>query len=1144
MSQDQKDTQPTKMASAIKRPQRQKVIEMKQDFHMKEFLTFNQKNIDITQSNIGDRYHQPTLESVFQADIITQMIANGWVIGASEDYNRESALYEQDVLAFVKLTQPKEWQKLCKVYPNEPESHFLKALVAQLAKADENATDKESRLWGTLGVLRHGLNIRNARFSLCQFKPEHNLNPETLARYQQNICRIVPELVYSSYATAEHLAATGKKAKAWRIDLVLFVNGLPVTTLELKSEFKQAVENAIKQYKRTRLPKDPVTKKREPLLSFKRGALVHFAVSQYEVYMATKLAGDDTFFLPFNKGTKEGGAGNDVPEDDNRYATDYLWNEVLAPHNLLNIIGRFVHLQIEEKEDWEGRKYKKETLIFPRYHQWDVVTKLINAAIDEGTGNKYLVQHSAGSGKSNSIAWTAHQLSTLYNEQGEKQFHSIIVVTDRTVLDDQLQDTIYQFEHADGVVGRINNKEGDGSKSEKLALALETSQPIIIVTIQTFPFVLRAIENSTSLKERSYAVIADEAHSSQTGDTSRKLKEVLMTEEVGDDVELSSEDILDSVVAARRGNGNLNYYAFTATPKSKTIETFGRLPKPELPPSKQNKPEAYHVYSMRQAIEEGFILDVLKNYTNYKVMYQLAQKVEAADTEVDSKKAKVKLNQWVRLHDHNISQKVKVIIEHFKDNVMGLLGGQAKAMVVTSSRKEAVRYKLAFDKYIAEALADKKTGYGAIRALVAFSGEVEFNASDPDSLAFMDQKFTERNMNPGLKGRDMRKAFDSDDYQVMLVANKFQTGFDQPKLCAMYVDKKLGGVECVQTLSRLNRIYPSKAETGTFVLDFYNSPDDILESFQPYYQTAELTDVTDPNMVFDLFEKLRTSGIFLWSEVEKFCEAFFTKKKSNAAISNICHPAKERWQKRYTSAVEAYIKAKEIFERTKKTDDAVLIANAENSFKDCKQEKDRLELFKKDLGSFTRFYEFMSQLVDYDDKELEKLSLYGRHLRPLLREKVIEEDELDLENVVMSHYRLSKIRQQDIQLKEDAPDYGLVPITDIGSAKAKDKKEELLSYVLEKLNEAFANENLSDGDLINTVRKWSEKVRENETVMAQIKNNTRAQAMLGDFPVASDEAVMASSSAEQEMMVKYLSDPSTRQSVLEVMFDMLNGQRA
>lgn len=352
-------------------------------------------------------------ERVFQDNIIEQMVENGWQLGSPEHYHRESALYQQDALAFVKETQAKEWQKFCKLFPVESDKHFLEALVSQLKKADINATDQASRTYGTLGVLRHGLKIRNVRFSLCQFKPEHGLNPDTLARYQQNICRIVPELVYSPYATAAHLAETGKKAKNWRIDLVLFVNGLPVSTLELKSEFKQAVENAIKQYKQTRLPKDPATKKPEPLLSFKRGALVHFAVSQYEVFMATKLDGAETYFLPFNKGTSEGGKGNDIPdltnaESLNRYATDYLWNEVLLPANLLNIIGRFVHLQIEEKQNWEGLKSKKETLIFPRYHQWDVVTKLITAAIDEGTGNKYLVQHSAGSGKSNSIAWTAH----------------------------------------------------------------------------------------------------------------------------------------------------------------------------------------------------------------------------------------------------------------------------------------------------------------------------------------------------------------------------------------------------------------------------------------------------------------------------------------------------------------------------------------------------------------------------------------------------------------------------------------------------------------------------------------------------------------------------------------------------------------
>ena len=1077
-------------------------------------------------------------ELTFQNDMIRQMLANGWQLGTPPGYNRELALYEEDVLGFVKDTQDEQWQKFCKLYPNNPETKFLERVATQLNKADPNAANKELRTFGTLGVLRNELRDRGTRFSLCQFKPEHDLNPDTLARYRQNRLRIVPELVYSPWASDAHELETGSKAKKWRIDIVLFVNGLPVVTLELKSEFKQAVQNAITQYKTTRLAIDPETKKPEPLLTFKRGALVHFAVSQYEVYMATRLEGNDTYFLPFNKGTAEGGAGNDVPADINQYATDYLWNEVLLPDNLLNILARFVHLEIEEKEDWEGRKYKKETLIFPRYHQWDVVSQLVNAARTEGPGHKYLIQHSAGSGKSNSIAWSAHQLSALHTAAGHKLFDSIIVVTDRTVLDDQLQETISQFTSTEGVVGRINRSEGDGSKSEKLAAALEGSQPIIIVTIQTFPYVLRAIENSVSLKERNYVVIADEAHSSQTGSTARQLKEVLSIDSKGDDDELSSEDILDAAVASRRASPNLSYLAFTATPKTKTLELFGRLPDPNLPASKTNKPQAYHVYSMRQAIEEGFILDVLKNYTNYKVAYNLAMKIADKDEEVESKKAKVKLNQWVRLHDYNISQKVQVIVEHFKDNVMGLLGGQAKAMIVTSSRKEAVRYKQSFDKYLMSKQGEK--GYQNIAAMVAFSGEVEFTEKDPNSVALIGEKFTEANMNPGLKGRDMRKAFDSDDYQVMIVANKFQTGFDQPKLCAMYVDKKLGGVECVQTLSRLNRTYPSKAETGTFVLDFFNEPQDILDAFQPYYQTAELADVSDPDLIFDLYEKLRAAGIFQWHEVEQFCNAFFVKSKSNAAIGNICKPAVERWTHRYKSAVAAYKQARDMFERTKRTKDAVLIANAENSFKDCKQEKDALEIFKKDLGTFVRFYEFMSQIVDYDDKNLEKLSLYARNLRPMLREVESDEEVVDLSNVVLSHYRLSKIRQQDIQLKEEAKDYELEPGDALGTAKAKDKQEELLSQIVAKLNELFITDELTDADMVNYAYTVRDKVRENTLVMHQLANNTPEQAMLGDFPKAVDDAILGSSDAHQNQMMQLLSDPRKAEQFSKLIFAMLS----
>ena len=1083
-------------------------------------------------------------ERIFQDDIIRQLQANGWLLGSPDKYNRELALYPEDALGFVQETQDAQWQKFCANHPKDAEQKFLQLIAMQLGKADPNATHKDSRSFGTLGVLRHELRDRNARLSLCQFKPEHDLNPDTLARYAKNRLRVVPELVYSPWATDAHLLEAGTKAKAWRIDLVLFVNGVPVATLELKSEFKQGVDRAIKQYKTTRLPVDPVAKKAEPLLSFKRGALVHFAVSQYEVHMATKLEGQDTYFLPFNKGTHDGGAGNDVPDDIHRYATDYLWNEVLLPDSLLNILARFVHLQIEDKEDWEGRKYRRESMIFPRYHQWDAVGKLLAAARSEGPGQKYLIQHSAGSGKSNSIAWVAHQLSSLYKADGKKQFDSVIVVTDRTVLDAQLQDTIYQFEHTDGVVGRINNKEGDGSKSEKLATALESAQPIIIVTIQTFPFVLRAIENSVSLKDRCYAIIADEAHSSQSGSTARQLKEVLMKEagEVGEAgegaEELGSDDIIAATVASRRASGKLSYFAFTATPKAKTLELFGRVPHPDEVPSATNKPAAFHVYSMRQAIEEGFILDVLKNYTNYKVAYKLALKVQDADQAVESKRAKVKLNQWVRLHDHNIAQKVMVIVEHFKDKVMGLLGGQAKAMVVTSSRKEAVRYKQCFDKYI----ADK--GYQKIHAMVAFSGEVEFTDKDPAmggqiTADLIGEKFTESHMSPNLKGRDMRKAFDSDDYQVMIVANKFQTGFDQPKLCAMYVDKKLVGVDCVQTLSRLNRTYPHKAETGTYVLDFFNEPDEILEAFQPYFQTAELLDVSDPNLIFALQDKLRASGIFSWAEVEQFCAAFYMKNKSNAAIANICKPAVQRWQLRYKSAVESFRLAKEMFERTKKTGDAVLVANAEKSLKECQKEKDALDIFKKDLGTFVRFYEFMSQIVDYDDTGLEKLSLYARNLRPMLRETLLDDDDIDLGNVVLSHYRVAKIRQQDLVLKENTAEYKLEPGEGLGTAKPKDRQEEFLSQIINRLNEVFVTDQLTDKDMVNYAYTIRDKVGENSLVMKQIENNSPEQALLGDFSKAIDDAIMGSSEAHQNQMMQLLADPSKAANFARIVFDLL-----
>tara|TARA_R110002060_G_scaffold22516_2_gene30552 strand:+ start:22884 stop:26111 length:3228 start_codon:yes stop_codon:yes gene_type:complete len=1056
-------------------------------------------------------------EVVFQNDILDQMQLHGWLLGESNKYNKELALYPEDLINFVQTTQPEQWKKQLGIHPKNPEEALLKTVVRDLSASNK----------GTLWVLRNLVKDRGAKFSLCSFKPDHGLNPDAIERYNQNILRVVPELVYSP------------NNYEGRIDLTLFVNGIPVATLELKSEFKQALDNAKIQYMKDRQPKDPKTKKPEPLLTFKRGALVHFAVSQFNVAMTTRLAGKSTFFLPFDQGTSEGAAGNDSSDsssaDGSSYPTAYLWNEIFQKDNLLTILGRYIHLQVEEKEQLDGSIVKKETLIFPRYHQWSAVSALLNTVEQEGTGEKYLIQHSAGSGKSNSIAWLSHQLASLHyysnhdalkKQVGDKVFDSVIVITDRTVLDSQLQDTIYQFDHNEGMIARVNREEAQGSKSSQLAGELKASTSIIIVTIQTFPHVLEAIRKDSTLAGRSFAVIADEAHSSQTGTTARKLREVLMAEQLGDEEELDSEDILRLSLEARKGSKNISYFAFTATPKGKTLELFGRCPDPESPATDDNKPEPFHVYSMRQAIEEGFILDVLQNYTSYRVAYQLAHQNPESDQEVDSKKAASKMAKWVRLHPHNIAQKVETIIEHFNSKVKHLLGGEAKAMVVTSSRLEAVRYKLAFEKYVAN------KGYENVNAMVAFSGEV----NDPD---FPDTAFTEKSMNPNLRGRDMRKAFDTTDYQVMLVANKFQTGFDQPKLVAMYVDKPLKGVECIQTLSRLNRTYQGKDKT--FVLDFVNEPEEVLEEFKIYFQTAELAGVSDPNLVYDIMEKLNAVGIYQWVEVENFVEAYNNKRTKQDKLANICKPAVERFSVRYKEATHVLDIARAELEKAKAENNDKKIKFAENSVKNAKEARDIIEVFKKDLISFCRYYEFSSQIVDFEDYDLEKLSIFAKHLHPLLRFDVLQDD-IDLSDVAMTHYRLHEQREADLQLGYkvgEEPKPYLAPTKEGSGATPKDAQTELLNEIISRMNDLFVEDGLSEGDMINYANTIASKVSENDTVMDQLRNNTKEQAMLGAFPESINDAVIQSMGVHENMAMKVLSNEAVAKGFAELMFDVL-----
>ncbi|MGF6637031.1 type I restriction endonuclease subunit R [Paraburkholderia sp. MM6662-R1] len=951
----------------------------------------------------------------FESDIVAHLTRHGWLEGDPAKYDRELALYPEDVFTWFQETQPKTCEKL-KAAKNTGAEAALLARLAQVLDTD-----------GCLSVLRHGFKDVSTKLDMCQFRPAQTINAETLERYSKVRCRVIRQVRYG---------LSNENA----IDLVFFINGIPVATAELKTDFTQSVDDAKKQYRYDRIPREPGTKREEPLLAFKRRALVHFAVSTDEVWMTTELKGKNTYFLPFNLGN-HGGAGN--PPNPTGYRTSYWWERILQRDAWLNIIGRFVHLAKEEKRTLEGKKQVRETLIFPRFHQWEAVTKLLATAKVEKAGHKYLIQHSAGSGKSNSIAWLAHQLSNLHDDADGKVFSSVIVITDRTVLDQQLQDTIYQFEHKAGVVCKVTN---EGVKSAQLAEALKDSVPIIIVTIQTFPFVMEAIQKETSLKNRTFAVIADEAHSSQTGAAAKELKRVLTAEQITEGEEIGDDEVLAAEIAARPQQKSLSYFAFTATPKAKTLEMFGRRQYPDQPASKTNKPEAFHVYSMRQAIEEDFILDVLKNYTPYKLAFKLAHNGKDYDDEtVDQSEAMKSLMRWVRLHPHNISQKAQIIVEHFRSNVAWRLDGHAKAMVVTASRKEAVRYKLAVDKYI------NQQGYKDLATLVAFSGDVD----DPESGP---QPFSENNMNPGLKGRDLREAFDTEEFQVLLVANKYQTGFDQPKLVSMYVDKKLANVAAVQTLSRLNRTYPGKDQT--FVLDFVNEPQDIVAAFQPYYETAELEDVSDPNLIHALQSKLDAELIYTPEEVDAFITVYFKgqQKDMQAKIA----PAVERFRVRWNDA------------------------EAEND----KEAKDGLIVFRRDVGAFVRAYDFLSQIVDFGDTDLEKRSIFLKHLLPLLRE-VRTDVGIDLSEVKLTHYKLSNKGKLDIKLAAGAEDAKLKPITELGSGKPHDPEMVQLALVVDKMNDLF--EGVSETDVLPFALHITGTMMESETLEQQAGANSKEQ---------------------------------------------------
>ncbi|QKZ12715.1 type I restriction endonuclease subunit R [Spirosoma sp. KUDC1026] len=995
-----------------------------------------------------------TTEKTFESAIVEHLTssAGGWLAGRDQEYDKLLALFPSYVVSFLTETQPKQWEKLAKIHGLAVETKLLQRL------------SKELELRGTLDVIRNGFTDYGVTFRMSYSKPESSLNPDTLALYGKNQLHVTRQLHYSAANTKS-------------LDLLLSVNGLPVATAELKNHFTgQTADNARRQFSQDRDPK-------ETLFQGKSRTLVHFAVDSDEVYMTTKLEEGKTRFLPFNQGN-DNAAGN--PPNPDGYQTSYLWETIWQRDSWLDIINRFLHIQTETIEDKAtGKTHKRERIIFPRYHQLEAVRALAKDARAAGAGKNYLIQHSAGSGKSNSIAWLAYRLFSLHNLANERVFDTIIVITDRKVLDQQLQNTIYQFEHRTGVVQKIDKD------THQLRDALLTGSGIVITTLQKFPFVLESIDRAAKdetlnkaeslqrIASRRYALIVDEAHSSQGGEASRKMKEVLAAAsleeaEQAEDAEQGEdgEDFIRRAMETRGQQPNLSFFAFTATPKQKTLSVFGT-------PDVAGKPRPFHLYSMRQAIEEGFILDVLANYTTYELYFKLSKAIED-DPELNKKKASIAIGRFVSLHPHNIAQKTEIIIEHFRQVVSKKIGGKAKAMVVTGSRLHALRYYLAFKNYISQ------KGYTEIKALVAFSGKV-IDDLFPEGV-------TEVQLN-GFGEKELPEKFASDDYQLLLVANKYQTGFDQPLLHTMYVDKKLNGVLAVQTLSRLNRTQTGKEDT--FVLDFANDRETILASFQPYYELTTVAESTDPNLLYDLKNKLDARLVYWQSEIDGFCNVFFdpaSNVKDQKRLYGFTGPAVDR----YRNLLE--------------------------------EEQDE---FKRNLTQWLRLYAFLSQIMPFQDVALEKLFVYGKYLSlKLPRQDMAERLKLN-DEVALDYYRLQKIADNEPIVLESMGEYGLEGSSETGMKRDKEEKAPL-SDIINVLNDRYGMD-FTEADKLFFDQIEQELV-DDQKLVHQAQNNTIDNFRYG-FHDAFIDKLIDRMEQNQEISSRILNDKDFGGTVIDLILE-------
>jgi len=951
-----------------------------------------------------------TSEKKFQEYIIAHLESTGYFRrNTHKNYEKASCIDPELTLKFVQDTQPKDWKKWQRIYGSKAEQKFFFRLVSEIDNK------------GTIHVLRNGFKDAGCYFDLFYPQPNNNKNPDLFKKYEGNIFSVIDELEYQD------------RERGNRIDLVIFVNGLPISTIELKDTFSQGVEKAMNQYRYDRDPREKI---------FKR-CFVHFAMSNEMIYMSTKLEGHKTLFLPFNKDLKNPTVGND-------YQTSYLYNDILQKNKLSKLISNFIYIEKDEKD-------KKEFPIFPRYHQLDCVNRLLD---DCCPGQNYLIQHSAGSGKTKTIAWLAHGLIKKFDPWDERVYDMVIVISDRRVIDKQLQNQVKAIEKVKGIVEVIDQD------SDQLAEALNTGSNIVVTTLQKFPFIL---EKAKNMELRDYAVIIDEAHSSQTGTMARKMKQVLTTNslkeaEIIDDVDDEVEEEILKEIESFRNLDNISFFAFTATPKAKTLEMFGTM-------NELGQFEPFHTYNMKQAIKEGFILDVLEHYLTFSTYFKLVKTIED-DPEFEEKKAKRLLRNFVEKHPRAISLKTEIMVDHFMNSTKNKIKGRARAMLVTRSRLHAVFYKKAFDKYI------KENNY-PIKTLVAFTGTVKHD----------EQEYTENSMNE-LKKESIENAFTKDPYRILIVANKYQTGFDQPLLHTMYVDKSLNGIAAVQTLSRVNRTFPHKNDT--LILDFANKTETIQKSFKPYYETTFLTEATDPHKLYELWDKLLEYHVFDQEDVDKFVNSYM-EGENQPELHNILYPIV-------------------------------------NDFK--KLEKEDQVGFKKTLRRYQNIYSFLSQLIPFSDVNLEKLFIFNKFLNKKLP---TINDPLPfnvLEDVDMDSYKIVDGGETSIQLESDGE---LKPASN-GAATYQPDEQAKLSTIIKDLNDAFGTD-FTDDDRV-FLERVKTNLMGNEDLIKKMEHNS-PENVKAVFDKYFNEEMTGLLNSNMEFYKRVVDNEKLREKLKAALFELL-----